>query len=103
MGLRWEWSSVGHSRRHAGWAKSQISPERSCPWSLAGVAWTLAPHACGTRRTQAGGPVAQLGGCSVKHGPQAPPSLLSPQQASCARGSVNHGCPPRPSPARALS
>lgn len=39
MGLPWERSSVGHSRRHAGWAKSQISPERSCPWSLAGVVW----------------------------------------------------------------
>lgn len=32
----------------------------------------ISPHASGTRYTQAGGPVAQLGRCSVKGGLQAP-------------------------------
>lgn len=38
-GCAGERSSAGHLRRHAGWAQSQICPERSCPWSLAGMVW----------------------------------------------------------------
>ena len=60
-GCAGERSSAGHLRRHAGWAQSQISPERSCPWSLgryglvkgdpthAGL--DIGPHARGTRHT----------------------------------------------------
>ena len=94
---------------HAGLAKSQSSPGRSCPWSLAGVVWLrwhsthwpghwpcdrarppcLWEQAASGRRSH--GPAVQIL-CKMWIPPGGPQVISlptpTPQQTSCAQGSV---------------